>query len=123
MCEATTNPADCEAMEYSGLGGTGLRCNWETWVEVTRIDGECTFGEVQTGCTFESFGSDGCASWGGCGGSSNYAGVREGESGTLELGTSPGGWCTGPYSGACGSDPQNDPPECACACDAAWPGA
>jgi len=123
MCSAITDEAECEAMgSDDGMGG-GLACNWETWVSVTLVDGECTFGEVQAACAFESYGSDGCASWTGCG-YGLYAGVRTADDGTLELGTSPQGWCIGPLGGACGSSPaEENPPECACACDEAWPGA
>ena len=127
MCSAIDDEATCESTrnsEFFDERGIGLACNWETWVPVTIVDGECSFGEVQAGCVFESYGSDGCASWGTCDGDGLYAGVRDGEDGTLELGTSPQGWCTGPWFESCGSDPESEsPPECACVCDDAWPGA
>lgn len=55
MCLAITDPDECEAMnEFYDENALGLSCNWETWVSVTLVDGACSFGEVQSGCAFES---------------------------------------------------------------------
>ena len=63
-----------------------------------------------------------CAGWGSCE-QGFYADWTE-AGGVVRLGTSPEGWCLGNISNPCGSsNPEvESPPECACACDEAWPG-
>ncbi|MCR9164722.1 MAG: hypothetical protein ACE37F_33910 [Nannocystaceae bacterium] len=125
-CAEITDPQTCESMGgFDDETASGWLCNWETWVEVELVDGACSFGEVQSACTGESYSTAGCAAWGSCEQGGIHAAVTVAADGTVQLGTSPNGWCFGAYEDACGAGNPNaeDPAECACACDPGWPGA
>lgn len=121
-CEQYLTEAECTAAEPKGFQW----CAWSTWVPTTVAeDGTCEFGPVQGSCVREITGTIGCEGQYGCddanggsGGQPSGHSYREGDNGSLLIGTG-NGWCFTKQS-ACTPD---GPAECGCVCDPAWPGA
>ena len=127
-CALASTQEECESVTHPGWS-TAIPpgwCTWETWANVSVEGGTtCHLGEVTHRCTFQPCGEEGCDSAGfNCGDGRGIQAVVEEGPGEIRVGTAE--WCWPPADPddanmdgitAVGCTGEDDPPECACACE------
>lgn len=122
-CAAQTDRARCNAATGDFAGGN---CLWIPWFPVRLVEGTCTFGDPRGSCAFIECHSEGCTEILPCNGMFGSAFMKDAE-GKVTIASAD--WCLAPPAPAqpCIFDTDQNllegPPECACLCDPAFPGA
>jgi len=123
QCLAAETQEECAAIPSVDETNdqNAMWCGWETWTPVALGEGDvCEFGTPVSACGIGTASESGCPSeFAGC--DNGEAAARNGADG-LEV--TPDGSCTNPELWCVFTDGEvvSGPPECACICDAGFPG-